>query len=209
MASIPLNLPDLDAALTSTWRPFLLTSQIWTPHRRRIDATHSSTWRPFHIKSPIWTPPTSAHGVHFSLHPQSGRRTNSHMASIPLNIPNLDAAPTLTWRPIRLKSQIWTPTSPAHGVHSAQHPQSGRRPDAAQTQPARWAYIFQKIPLSDIKMHNFIPLLKSDESYCTMALTTIRLEIGGQLSGYCRAMGVGVFKFLNVDFERGVGVYGY
>ena len=51
--------------------------------------------------------------------------------------------------------------------------------------------------------------MKSDESYCTMALTTILLEIGGQLSGYCRAMGVDVFKFLNVDFERGVGVYGY
>ena len=280
MASIPPHIPNLDAAHSSTWRPFLPTSLIWTPptpahgvhssanlqsgrhtnshmasippHIHNLDAAHSSTWRPFRPTSTIWTPPTPAHGVHSAPHPQSGRRPLQHMASIPPHIPNLDATPTLTWRPFRPTSQIWTPHPPSHGVHSAPHPQSGRRPhqhmasipphisnldathisswrpfrqtstiwtpltpklshpaSACTKQPARWAYIFQKIPLSDIKMHNFIPLLKSDESYCTMALTTILLEIGGQLSGYCRAMGVDVFKFLNVDFERGVGVYGY
>ena len=240
MASILPDIPNLDAAHSSTWRPFHLTSTIWTPpslahgvhsashpksgrrplqhmasippHIHNLDAAHSSSWRPFRPTSTIWTPPTPAHGVHSSANLQSGRHTNSHMASIPPHIPDLDAAHSSTWRPFRPTSQIWTPPTPAHGVHSAQHPQSGRRPlqhmasippqisnldatptltwrtflsisqiwtphgrrpDAAQTQPARWAYIFQKIPLSDIKMHNFIPLLKSDESYCTMALTTI------------------------------------
>ena len=233
MASIPPDIHNLDAAHISTWRPFHLTSPIWTPPtsahgvhsaphpqsgRRLIttlasipphihnldaaqtlptpahgsiplnipdlDAAHSSTWRPFRPTSLIWTPHTPAHGVHSSQHPRSGRHPNSHMASIPLNIPNLDAAHSNTWRPFCPTSQIWTLLTPAHGVHSAQHPQSGRSTDAAQTQhrrstdaaqtqPARGTFIFQKIPLSDIKMHNFIPLLKSDESYCTMALTTI------------------------------------
>ena len=201
MASIPPQISNLDAAHSSTWRPFRLTSPIWTPHQLShgvhstshlkserdlittlasiplnipaLDAAHISTWRPFHLTSPIWTPPTSTHGVHSAPHLKSGRHTNSHMASIPPHISNLDATHISTWRPFCLTSQIWTPPTSAHGVHSSQHPQFGRRTDAAQTQPARWAYIFQKIPLSDIKMHNFIPLLKSDENYCTMALTTI------------------------------------
>ena len=221
MASISPSIHNLDAALISTWRPFRLTPQIWTPHQLshgvhsalnpqsgrytnahmasipphipNLDATHISTWRPFHRKSQIWTPPTPAHGVHSALNPQSGRHPNSHMASIPPHIPNLDAASSPHWRPFRLIPQIWTPPQLSHGVHSTSHPKSGRRPhqhmasippqisnlDAAQTphrcrtDAARGAYIFQKIPLSDIKMHNFILVLKSDENYCTMALTTI------------------------------------
>ena len=142
MASIPLVIPNLDATSSPHWRPFLPPSQFWTPHRRRplqhmasiplnipiLDAAHINTWRPFLSTSQFWTPPTSTHGVHFSLHPQSGRRSLQHMASIPPHIPILDAALTSSWRPFRPTSQIWTPLTPAHGVHSAPHLKSGRRP---------------------------------------------------------------------------------
>ena len=140
MASISPNIPNLDATHISTWRPFRLTSQFWTPHQlshgvhsalhpqsgRRTDATRIITWRPINLTSPIWTPPTPAHGVHSSPNLQSGRHTNSHMASIPPNIHNLDATHISTWRPFRPTSKIWTPRQLSHGVHSASHPKSGR-----------------------------------------------------------------------------------
>ena len=156
MASIPPHIPNLDAAHSSTWRPFLSTSPIWTPpssahgvhsaanlqsgrhtnsHMASIppqisnlDATITNTLRPFRPTSQFRTPPTPAHGVHSASHPKSGRHTNSHMASIPPSIPIQDAAHSNSWRPFRPTSQIWTPPTSAHGVHSSQHPKSGRRP---------------------------------------------------------------------------------
>ena len=97
------------------------------PHILNLDATHISTWRPFRPTSPIRTPPTPKHGVHSAPHLKSGRHPHQHMASIPPNIPNLDAALISTWRPFRRKSPIWTPHQLSHGVHPAQHPKSGRR----------------------------------------------------------------------------------
>ena len=161
MASIPPLIHNLDAALTSTWRPFRPISTIWTPptpahgvhsaphpnsgrrpHQHmasippqisNLDATHISTWRPFRPPFQIWTPPTPAHGVHSALNPQSGRHPNSHMASIPPHIPNLDATHSSTWRPFLLTSQIWTPPHHHTGVHSDSHLKSGRRTDAAHS----------------------------------------------------------------------------
>ena len=159
MASISPHIPNLDATITSTWRPFLPPSTIWTPltpahgvhsapHLKsgrhtnshmasispnipNLNAAHISTWRPFRPTSPIWTPPTPAHSVHSASHPKSGRHTNSHMASIPPHIHNLDATHISSWRPFLSTSLIWTPPSLAHGVHSSLHPKSGRRTDAA------------------------------------------------------------------------------
>jgi hypothetical protein len=155
VASIPLNIPNLDAAHSNTWRPFCPTSQIWTPpslahgvhstqhpksgrrphqhmasilpHIHNLDAAHSSTWRPFHLTSTIWTPHQLSHGVHSSQHPKSGRRIITTLASISPPIHNLDAAHSSSWRPFRPTSTIWTPHTSAHGVHSASHPKSGRR----------------------------------------------------------------------------------
>ena len=186
MASIPPNIHNLDATPTLTWRPFRPTSTIWTPPHhhtgvhsslhpnsgRRTDAAHSSTWRPFLSTSQFWTPPTSTHGVHFSLHPQSGRRSLQHMASIPPNIPNLDAAQTPHGRrPDATHISTCRPDAPYPftTTHSKTFTPCLRLHQAARQVGVH----FPKIPLSDIKMHNFIPLLKSDENYCTMALTTI------------------------------------
>ena len=161
MASIPPHIPNLDATITSTWRPFLPPSPIWTPltpahgvhsaphlksGRRplqhmasippqisNLDATPTLTWRPFLRKSPIWTPHQLSHGVHSAQHPQSGRHTNSHMASIPPNIHNLDATPTLTWRPFLHTSQIWTPHRRHPHQHTASIPLNIHNLDAAHS----------------------------------------------------------------------------
>ena len=82
-----------------------------------MDATQLGRWRPFCSASPIWTPYAQSHGVQFCCSSQSGRLSHSHIASIPAALPDLDASHTVTWRPFRTTSTIWTPYAQSHGVH--------------------------------------------------------------------------------------------
>ena len=116
------------------------------PYNSNLDAAPTTHWRPIRPTPQIWTPPQPVSGVQSALHlksgrrpnrplasippctPKSGRRANHSLASISPYNPNLDAAPTRKWRPIRPTPQIWTPRQPPTGVQSAIQLKSGRRP---------------------------------------------------------------------------------
>ena len=104
------------------------------PYTSNLDAAPTTHWRPIRPTPQIWTPPQPVSGVQSALHlksgrrpnrplasippctPKSGRRANHSLASISPYNPNLDAAPTRKWRPIRPTPQIWTPRQHPTGV---------------------------------------------------------------------------------------------
>ena len=87
------------------------------------DAAPARKWRPIRHTSPIWTLRQPVSGVQSAIQPKSGRHANHQLASNPPYNPNLDATQTIDGRPIRPRSQIWTPPQPVSGVQSAIHPQ--------------------------------------------------------------------------------------
>ena len=93
-----------------------------------LDATCQIAWRPFLLLSLIWTPYAQSHGVQFCCSSQVGRHPLSHMASAPHNLPDLDASHSVTWRPFRTASPIWTPRQSTCGVHSVRLSRFGRHP---------------------------------------------------------------------------------
>ena len=130
------------------WRPF------WTPRRstcgvrsccssqsgrlptrtlasnlrsyRHLDATCQITWRPVFPFSLIWTPYAQSHGVRSAQLPRFGRLTLNHTASNFAALPKLDATNSITRRPFRTSSPIWTPRQSTCGVQSTLSSPFGR-----------------------------------------------------------------------------------
>ena len=153
-ASVLLSFPDLVASHSITWRPILLLFSSWTPLNSdagvqstllssfgrhlpdymasvpaalpNLDASHTHHWRPILLLFSSWTPLNSDAGVQSTLLSSFGRHLPDYMASVLLSLSNLDATHSITWRPLRTPSPIWTPPTQSHGVHSAHLLQSGR-----------------------------------------------------------------------------------
>ena len=81
-----------------------------------LDAAFASTRRPISSLFSIWTPHSHPHGVRFPLSSLFGRHTIIPLASILQLSIILDAASSLTWRPIPNAQPFWTPPSISPGV---------------------------------------------------------------------------------------------
>lgn len=144
----------IDGRTVNMWRLFHSLLKFWTPRQSTcsvqfccssqsgrhthnhtasvllsfpdLDASHSITWRPILLLFSSWTPLNSDAGVQSTLLSSFGRHLPDYMASVLLSLSNLDATHSITWRPLRTPSPIWTPPTQSHGVHSAHLLQSGR-----------------------------------------------------------------------------------
>ena len=185
---------DLDATCQITWRPLRTTSPFWTPpklptgvhsaqlHRfgrhpnfplasiphifPNLDATQTSHWRPFRTSSPIWTPLNSGDGVRSAHLPRFGRHTHNHTASNFAALLKLDATHSITWRPLRTPSPIWTPPTQSHGVRSARLSCFGRH------LPDYMASIPHNFPVLDaFRTHRWRPFRTASPIWTPPALT--------------------------------------